>query len=210
VYCLVMSRRLVAALALVAGAQAAPTVVLSNHGAGGDAARRVTYESLTQTDVLDGVLRAAGVTPAASGAQWEEELVASLEERPRLVAVLLTEAYGGKQVRPVRQLCFHCTAADRQLCAFLFRPGAPDSRGRCRRVASAGQCRGGGAGFVGGTPCRRRGGCAHGGGGREPTGGVRLVPSGASTPTCFAAAPPLCLVSQPRDIAPSRWDRCSA
>ena len=116
-YCLVMSRHLVAALALVAGAHAAPTVVLSNHGAGGDAARRVTYESLTQTDVLAGVLRAAGVTPAASGAQWEEELVASLEERPRLVAVLLTEAYGGKQVRPVRQLCFHCTAADRQLCA---------------------------------------------------------------------------------------------
>jgi hypothetical protein len=183
VYCLVMSRRLVAALALVAGAHAAPTVVLSNHGAGGDAARRVTYVSLTQTDVLAGVLRAAGVTPAASGAQWEEELVASLEERPRLVAVLLTEAYGGKQVRPVRQLCFHCTAADRQLCAsFLSR--------------NSGQ--------------RRRGGCAHGGRRREPTGGVRLLPSGASTPTCFAAAPPLCLVSQPREIAPSRLDRCSA
>jgi hypothetical protein len=103
-----MSRLLVAALAMAAGASAAPSLVLAP-GLSGDA-RRATYESVTQTDVLAGVLRAAGVASAAAGAeaqQWEADLQVASAQRPRLVAVLLTEAHGSKQARAVSFVRLH-------------------------------------------------------------------------------------------------------
>ena len=95
-----MSRLLVAALALAAGASAAPSLVLAP-GLSGDA-RRATYESVTQTEVLAGVLRAAGVASAAgaeAAQRWEADLQLASAQRPRLVAVLLTDSYGSKQAR---------------------------------------------------------------------------------------------------------------
>ena len=179
-----MSRLLVAALALAAGASAAPSLVLAP-GLSGDA-RRATYESVTQTEVLAGVLRAAGVASAAgaeAAQRWEADLQVASAQRPRLVAVLLTEAYGSKQARAgplLRCDRSHPPALTGALCPLVLPPGAPGRGGRVADLPGAGECGAGGGGGAGRCCGGRRGGCPVGGRGREPAVGLRLVPGGAS------------------------------
>jgi hypothetical protein len=103
-----MSRVLAAALAVAAarGAAAAvpasPTLVLSAAPAlGGAAPGAVSYESLTQSELAAGLLRASGAAPAQQ-AGWEARHWPAGEESPELLAVLVGSLQAGRQVRTPR------------------------------------------------------------------------------------------------------------
>jgi hypothetical protein len=108
-----MSRVLAAALAVAAarGAAAAvpvsPTLVLSSAPTlGGAAPGAVSYESLTQSELAAGLLRASGAAPAQQ-AGWEARHWPAGEESPELLAVLVGSVQAGRQVRTpcVRAAC---------------------------------------------------------------------------------------------------------
>ena len=89
-----MSRVLAAALAVAAarGAAAAvpvsPTLVLTAAPAlGGAAPGAVSYESVTQSELVAGLLRASGAAPAQQ-AGWEARHWPAGQESPELLAVL--------------------------------------------------------------------------------------------------------------------------
>ena len=98
-----MARLLVATLALAGvGCQAAtPTLVLSSGAlrpGEGSSLGRVSYESLSQAEVLAGVLRAAGLA-AGQPAGWEAGHWKDGGAAPQLLALLLSQPDGARQVR---------------------------------------------------------------------------------------------------------------